>query len=144
MPGIPFVSFTGHSGKKYLFEVRYASHYFDSAGGVYIHVTSFHFKKERKLIGFRYIPLQIGEASDLQKELSSYFIRNKLDTAPDTTSICVLFDEDPTFRRSVVEDLSSHVEHLSQLHAENEENRQDPSTLQQKLLELSGPHNIPL
>lgn len=141
MPGIPFVSFIGHSGKKYLFEVRYASHYFDSAGGVYIHVTSFHFKKERKLIGFRYIPLQIGEASDLQKELSSYFIRNKLDTAPDTTSICVLFDEDPTFRRSVVEDLSSHVEHLSQLY---EENRLDPSTLQQKLLELSGPHNIPL
>ena len=141
MPGIPFVSFIGHSGKKYLFEVRYASHYFDSAGGVYIHVTSFHFKKERKLIGFRYIPLQIGEASDLRKELSSYFIRNKLDTAPDTTSICVLFDEDPTFRRSVVEDLSSHVEHLSQLY---EENRLDPSTLQQKLLELSGPHNIPL
>ena len=141
MPGIPFVSFTGHSGKKYLFEVRYASHYFDSAGGVYIHVTSFHFKKERKLIGFRYIPLQIGEASDLQKELSSYFIRNKLDTAPDTTSICVLFDEDPTFRRSVVEDLSSHVEYLRQLY---EENRQDPSTLQQKLLELRGPHNIPL
>lgn len=141
MPGIPFVSFTGHSGKKYLFEVRYASHYFDSAGGVYIHVTSFHFKKERKLIGFLYIPLQIGEASDLQKELSSYFIRNKLDTAPDTTSICVLFDEDPTFRRSVVEDLSSHVEYLRQLY---EENRLDPSTLQQKLLELSGPHNIPL
>ena len=141
MPGIPFVSFTGHSGKKYLFEVRYASHYFDSAGGVYIHVTSFHFKKERKLIGFLYIPLQIGEASDLQKELSSYFIRNKLDTAPDTTSICVLFDEDPTFRRSVVEDLSSHVEYLRQLY---EENRLDPSTLQQKLLELSGPQNIPL
>lgn len=136
----PLAAFIGQKNK-HLFEVYYASHYFDSVGGVYIHVTNFPIRKEQEIVTSRYIPLQIGEASDLQKELSSYFIRNKLDTAPDTTSICVLFDEDPTFRRSVVEDLSSLVEFWSKFY---EENRLYPSNLEKKLLEQHGPLHIPL